>query len=301
MADGPPHDGDRLTWLGHATVLVELDGARILTDPLLRRHPYHLVRHVPVPDLATLQALDAVLISHLHFDHLDLPSLRRLGTGVRVVVPRGAGPLLHGAGFRAVVELSAGEQVHVGRVTVAATPADHDGHRRPGGPTADPLGFVIDGARRVYFAGDTALFDAMVGLRDPPLDVALLPIWGWGPVPGPGHLDPDGAAEAAARIRPRAVVPIHWGTYFPRAMRWRSDMAFAGAPRRFAEAMAQRAPDVRVARLAPGGALPLTPGHPAGATGGPGAVGVSSAPGDDAGDAESGVGDAANSGNSSRV
>src|SRR4051812_22248555 len=90
---------DRLTWLGHATILAELDGARILTDPLLRRRPMHLRRHVPDPDPEALRRLDAVFISHLHLDHLDVPSLRRLGTDVRLIVPRGAGGGGRRAGF----------------------------------------------------------------------------------------------------------------------------------------------------------------------------------------------------------
>lgn len=300
MADGPPHDGDRLTWLGHATVLVELDGARILTDPLLRRHPYHLVRHVPVPDLATLQALDAVLISHLHLDHLDLPSLRRLGLDVPLVVGRGAGPLVRRAGFTDVTELSAGEHTEVGGVTVVATPAAHDAHRHPRGPVAAPLGFVLDAGRRVYFAGDTGLFDGMAHLSALRLEAALLPIWGWGPALGPGHLDPIGAAEAAALIRPRIVVPIHWGTYFPRGLRWRGAMAFEGAPRRFAEATARLAPGVRVARLEPGESLRLPAGQRAGDTG-PAPDGVAApSPVGGAGDGTAGPG-APTGGNSSIV
>ena len=92
-------------------------------------------------------------------------------------------------------------------------PAEHEGSRGPFGASADAVGYVITGSEVVYFAGDTDLFDGMHELG--PVDLALVPIWGWGPGLGAGHLDPVQAAEAVARIRPRLVVPIHWGTYFP--------------------------------------------------------------------------------------
>ena len=95
---------DRVRWLGHSTVLVELDGVRALTDPLLRKQVLHLRRAVPL-ELEELAGLDVVLLSHLHYDHLDLPSLRRLDRDVVVVVPRGGGALVSRQGFRSVVEL----------------------------------------------------------------------------------------------------------------------------------------------------------------------------------------------------
>jgi L-ascorbate metabolism protein UlaG (beta-lactamase superfamily) len=135
--------------------------------------------------------------------------------------------------------------VTVGGVCVTATEADHDARRMPWAP-ADGLGFVVD---RVYFAGDTDLFDGMAAIGARGLDVALLPIWGWGPRLPPGHLDPQRAAEATRLLAPRTVIPIHWGTYLRAGMR-RGDLA---APARaFAQAVATAAPDVEVATLAPG-------------------------------------------------
>ncbi len=236
-------------------MLIELGGVRLLTDPVLRRRVAHLRRHPPPPDPAITSALDAVLISHLHYDHLDLPSLRRLSAS-RVLAPRGSGGYLVRAGVRGVEELSAGEAVEVGGVPVAAVPASHDDRRRPaGGPRADPLGFVAGAARRVYFAGDTDLFGGMEALG--PLDAALLPVAGWGPALGPGHMDAAAAAKAAALIRPRVVVPIHWGTYRPLFARrgpW-----FVDPPRAFAARVAEEAAEVEVAVLDPGGSLELSP------------------------------------------
>ena len=104
---------DRLRWLGHSTVLIELDGARLLTDPLLRGRVLHLRRAAPLVD-EPLDRLDAVLVSHLHYDHLDPPSLRRLDRAVTVVVPKGAGKVVRGSGFANVEEVAAGETVEVG-------------------------------------------------------------------------------------------------------------------------------------------------------------------------------------------
>jgi L-ascorbate metabolism protein UlaG (beta-lactamase superfamily) len=219
---------------------------RLLTDPVLRARIGHLRRHGPAPD--TPRDVDVVLISHLHQDHLDLPSLRRLGLHPRVVAPRGAGGLLRRAGF-VVEEVDQGQTIEVGGVRVRAVPAMHAARRWPlGGPTAEPLGFVIGEAPSVYFAGDTNLFDEMAALA--PLDVALIPVAGWGPRLGPGHLNAARAARAAALLKPRVAIPIHWGTLHPTYARrgaW-----FSGPAREFAAQVAVVAPDVEVRVLRPG-------------------------------------------------
>jgi L-ascorbate metabolism protein UlaG (beta-lactamase superfamily) len=247
---------DRVRWLGHSTVLIELDGARMLTDPLLRKQVLHLRRAAPL-DVEDVSGLDAVLVSHLHYDHLDLPSLRRLDRALPVVVPRGAGALVSRQGFRSVVELSAGEETALGNVTVRAVPAEHASSRIVG-KKAEALGYVVAGSRDVYFAGDTDLFPGMAELAGG-LDVALVPIWGWGPSIGPGHLDPRRAAEALAILEPRAAVPIHWGTYYPLTSKRRSPPAFLSAPAEvFERAAAELAPSVEIHVLPVGGTLDLT-------------------------------------------
>jgi L-ascorbate metabolism protein UlaG (beta-lactamase superfamily) len=201
----------RLLYVGHATVLLELGGMRVLTDPLLRRRIAHVRRRVPLPALEALMPLDAILISHAHADHLDLPSLRRLHGPQPVIAPRGSAPLLRRAGLGQVVELVPGERHRLGGITVEAVAAEHDGRRHPLARRIPALGFLLEGPSRVYFAGDTDLFDGMAALAGR-VDVALLPVAGWGPRLPAGHLDPHGAARAAALIRPKVAVPIHWGT-----------------------------------------------------------------------------------------
>jgi len=247
---------NRIVWLGHSTVLMDLDGVHLLTDPLLRMNVSLLRRTAPI-DASALDGIDAVLISHVHQDHLDLSSLRRIGTGTPVVVPRGAGRLLSRLGFTSVTEVVAGEGHRFGDVRVKATPAVHDAHRRWRGVRAPCLGYVVEGSARLYFAGDTDVFPEMADIRgDLDLDVALLPIAGWGPSLGPGHLDPRGAAEALTLLRPRTAVPIHWGTLRPLHVR-RTARYLHDPPVDFARYAAEAAPDTRVVVIPPGGTLNL--------------------------------------------
>jgi L-ascorbate metabolism protein UlaG (beta-lactamase superfamily) len=261
---------DRIAFLGHATVLIELGGVRLLTDPLLRGRVAHLRRQAPMPDEELFADLDAVLISHLHHDHLDFASLRRLGSDTPLIVPAGAGPWLADHGFAEATELKAGEVASVGALTVTAVEAHHDA-RRPGGPHAEPVGYVVRSppsradeppaakpgegrhthpARGVYFAGDTALYPGMASLA--PLDVALVPVAGWGPKLGAGHMGPQDAAKAVALMRPKLAIPVHWGTLLPIGMGRSRHKQLYEPPQLFAEEVAQLAPGVEVRIVDPG-------------------------------------------------
>lgn len=243
-----------VTWLGHATALLELDGVRLLTDPVLGPRVGPLLRIAePVRD-ADLREIDAVLLSHMHGDHADGRSLRRLGPSTRVLAPAGSGRWLALRRVRGVEELRTGEWVRVGEVAVGLLPASH-GDRMHRAARVEPGSFLVSGSHNCWFAGDTDLFAGMAQLAGT-IDLALLPVAGWGPRVGPGHLDPERAAQAAAMIAPRVAVPIHWGTLV-RALtpRLRAD---PGEPaRRFAELVAERAPGVEVRVLAPGERLTL--------------------------------------------
>jgi len=241
---------NRVTWLGHSTVVIDVDGARLVTDPALRRRIWHLRRSEAVSS-AAVGELDGVLISHAHFDHLDLGSLDRFDRSVAVVVPEGAGVLLRRRGFAHVLEVAAGDELELGGVRVRATHAEHAPGRGPFSARSAALGYVVSGSVAVYFAGDTDLFEGMAKLR--PLDLALLPVWGWGPRLPVGHLDPSRAAEALRLLCPRAAVPIHWGTFrAPFAPRSGSAPALE-----FARAAALLAPHVKIHTLRIGESLAL--------------------------------------------
>ncbi|MEU6850012.1 MBL fold metallo-hydrolase [Actinacidiphila alni] len=255
-----------ITWWGHATVTVRDSGVRVLTDPLFARRLAHLRRRrgaVPPPSAAVA---DVVLVSHLHADHLHPTSLRRLAPGTTVVVPRGA--IAAVPGLRRLrerlrlVEVGAGDSLpvragaghggpaeHGGEVTVRAVPAAHDGRRLPYGPQRTPaLGYVVEGTARTYFAGDTGLFDGMTDAVGP-VDVALLPVGGWGPFLGHGHLDAGRAARALADLAPSAAVPVHYGTYWPIGMDAVRPHEFHTPGEEFVRLAGQLAPGVTVHRL----------------------------------------------------
>jgi L-ascorbate metabolism protein UlaG (beta-lactamase superfamily) len=196
--------------------------------------------------------IDLILLSHVHLDHLHLPSLKRLRPNATVLTPAGSARLLRKIGFADVTEIRVGDRIDAGQVHVEVVPAAHKHGRGPHSRvTADPVGFVVSGSgRRVYFPGDTELFDEMAGLRD--IDVALLPIWGWGSTLGVGHLDPTRAASATELIRPGIVVPIHWGTYAPEDARRRLPTWFDTPPELFAAALDEADLSSRLRLLQPG-------------------------------------------------
>jgi L-ascorbate metabolism protein UlaG (beta-lactamase superfamily) len=258
MANPPPPGGDAapvggsaidLQFVGHATVRLDLGGLRVLTDPFLRDRLGPLERHGPIPDPDDLGVIDVVVISHGHPDHFDRPSLARLPGRPVVIVPRGLGQATAASVPGDVVEMIVGERVEVGALSITALPARH--WISPGAPRAEPIGYLLDAGRPVYFAGDTGPLPDLGRLAGD-VEVALLPVWTWGPHRGPGHLGPRSAAEATAVLTPTVAVPIHWGTLYPRRLHhlWRGPLDEPGD--RFAVHARRLAPDVDVRVLRPG-------------------------------------------------
>ena len=244
-----------ITWVGHSTVLIELDGVRLLTDPVLRARMLHLRRVGAPANVEALGVVDAMLVSHLHYDHLDEKSLRMIGRAPRVIVPVGSGDMLRSRGFAHVTELDEGDDTQVDGVTIRATHVRHGG-RRMFGTRVPALGYLVSGSRRVWFAGDTDLFDGMDGIASD-LDLALLPVAGWGPRLPAGHLTPESAAQALTLLRPRVAVPIHWGTYRRVGLPAGEELLREPAES-FARFASEVAPEVDVQILPVGGRLELT-------------------------------------------
>ncbi|MFI5708037.1 MBL fold metallo-hydrolase [Kribbella sp. NPDC051620] len=246
----------RITWWGHSTTTIESDGTRLLTDPVLTARIAHVRRRrgpAPTPEAGRC---DAVLVSHLHADHLHLTSLPKVSPDAALVVPRGAAKLIdaHSGAFYSdrCIEVAPGNQLRIGKLDITVVTADHDGRRLPWSAHRGPaLGFRVEGSPSVWFAGDTDLYDAMAA-EVAPVDVAVVPVGGWGPSLGPGHLDPVRAAEAVRRVGARIAIPVHFGTFWPIGCdRLRPDL-FLPPGEEFKKVMAEVDPAVEVELLAPG-------------------------------------------------
>ncbi len=247
----------KVTYIGHATVLIDIGHIRVLTDPILRDRFFFMQRngHNPAPSLLKARAPDIVLISHLHYDHADLPSLRQLLPGTTVVAPKGSGEYLNRWAGVQVHEVLEGDTVQVADVEITALPAEHGSAYSGPRPMTACLGYAMRNRLSVYFAGDTDLFDGMQAIGDDfDLDIALLPVWGYSHRVGSGHLTPMTAARALSRLRPRVAVPIHWGSFRypgPRSLWERADY-MTTPPHTFAEYAARLAPQTDVRVLQPG-------------------------------------------------
>jgi len=253
--------GLRVTWLGHSTVVLDArtpDGdVRLVTDPLLRRHA-GLLRRRGVRPAEVWRGADAVLLSHLHHDHAELGSLRLLGDAPILTAPANARWLrskgLTGVGLGAGPERGAWHDVGA-HVRVRLAPAVH-GHRpMPHRPNAAVGHLVRTDRWTLWAAGDTESYPGMAhlpALAGGPLDVALVPVAGWGPRLSGGHLGPVEAARVCATVGVRVAIPVHWGTLhapggqnLPRGWMDHAGAAFAAAVRRWA-------PRTRAVVLAPG-------------------------------------------------
>jgi len=217
LASGAPS----LTWIGHATFLLRLGGALIATDPIWSERISGVIRRKAPPGIALehVPPLDVVTVSHNHYDHLDLPTLRRIGRQPLYVTLLGNGALLREAGLDRVVELDWWQSHRVGALEITAVPARHWSMRVPWNRN-DMLwgGFVYRGPEGVaYHSGDTALFDGFteIGRRAGPIDWAMLPIGAYEPrwFMEPQHMNPEDAGLAFRQLGARTLVAMHWGTF----------------------------------------------------------------------------------------
>jgi L-ascorbate metabolism protein UlaG (beta-lactamase superfamily) len=231
-----PGAGISLTYVGHATVLIRLDGVTLLTDPVYSERLILPKRRIaPGVPMDALPPLDVVLVSHGHRDHLDVPTHRRLPTRNTVaVVAKGLTDLVAGCGYREVVELRWNEAVSVGGVRITSLRVNHWGRRDLLPDGRGYTGFLVEHPRgSVFFPGDTAYHPGFTdyGARWP-IDVALLPIGAYSPPPfRTRHMNPEDALQALVDLRARWLVPIHWGTFVISAepieepTRWLTELA----------------------------------------------------------------------------
>jgi len=250
-----------LTWIGHATVVVDIDGVRLVADPLLRRHNGILRRRGVAPRDEAWSGADAVLLSHLHHDHAEVGSMRMLaGVPVLTAPENAVWVTKKGLAGRGLGE---GEWVPVGdagEVEVRLVPAVHHSRPMPHRPNGANGHLVRGPSGVVWLAGDTDLYPAMVDhpeLAGAPVDVAVVPVGGWGPRLSPGHMGPKQAAEACRLVAARSAVPVHWQTlHVPVAGRLpRGWMDLAGP--QFEKALAHEAPSCRAVVLETGASATL--------------------------------------------
>jgi L-ascorbate metabolism protein UlaG (beta-lactamase superfamily) len=221
-----PSSDLRVTWIGHSSVLIEIDGRRILTDPVWseRASPLAWVGpkrfHPPPISLTKLPAIDVVVISHDHYDHLDMATIQTLAArGTHFAVPLGVGAHLESWGISSsqLSELDWGEQLEVASLKIVATPARHYSGRSPL-HSSETLwaSWVIQGpSHRVFFSGDTGYSDTFksIGTTYGPFDVTLMKIGGSDPSWADIHMTPEEALRAHLDVRGNVLLPIHWGTF----------------------------------------------------------------------------------------
>jgi len=216
--------GITLTWVGHSTFLINLEGTTILTDPvfgqkvgisLLGLMTVGIERFVP-PALTfqDLPPIDVVLVSHAHMDHYDIPSLRQLPRGVPMILARDTTEFIDGLGFTKLQELDWGQTAEVAGVRIEAVPVKHWGRRYPWDRDRGYNGFLLQKHKRsILFGGDTAYTDRLpAALNHRPLDVALLPIGGYNPYIA-NHASPEQAWDLFHEMRARYLIPMHWRTF----------------------------------------------------------------------------------------
>jgi L-ascorbate metabolism protein UlaG (beta-lactamase superfamily) len=226
--DLPPASGLRITWFGHSSLLVEIDGERLLLDPVWgeRCSPLRFMgpkrfHPAPVP-LADLPPLSAVVISHDHYDHLDYPTILQLNQrGTRFIVPLGVGSHLEywGIPLPQIQELEWWQTTRVGKVELVATPARHFSGRSLTMADRDKTlwsGWAMLGPdHRAYYSGDTALMPAFkeIGEHFGPFDASMIEVGAYNQLWADVHLGPEQALEAHAMVRGGVLFPVHWGTF----------------------------------------------------------------------------------------
>jgi L-ascorbate metabolism protein UlaG (beta-lactamase superfamily) len=235
-----------LTWWGHGTSKWKDGDTTVLFDPVLTARLGHLRRvRGPVPPSEAARA-EVVLISHLHADHAHLPSLRLIPASAALIAPAGSWRLLKPITARGpkLSEVEPGDLLELGGLEIRVLAADHDGRRLPGSPHRGPaLGYLVAGSHRCWYPGDTSPHLALDEVSD--VDIALIPVGGWGPSLGIGHLDARQAAQVVSRVHPDHAVPVHWGTWWPIGLRQRADLIDLPAVA-FADHVARLAPATTV-------------------------------------------------------
>lgn len=208
----------QVTWIGHASFLIQTEGINILVDPVWSRWLGFLKR-VREPGLLIedLPPIHAVLVTHAHFDHLHLGALKRIGQGQPIIVPRGVGKLVKRRGFGEIVEMDLWAKVQYGPLEITFTPSKHWGARMVHDVHRGFGGFLIrnESGRTVYHCGDSAYFEGFTRIGEHSnIDLAMLPIGAYDAMSGREvHMNPEEALTAFTDLKAGHMVPMHYGTF----------------------------------------------------------------------------------------
>ena len=208
----------RVTWVGHASFLLQFADHSVMVDPNWARwHGFVKRLREPGLPLKAIPELDLVLVSHAHFDHLHKPSLKVLQARGGIVVPRGSANLVRKLGFPAVHEMKVWDAIEYNNMNVIHTPSHHWGARYLHDTHRDYGGYLVEsGGKSVFHCGDSAWFDgfAEIGRRHQNIDVALMPIGAYDAPSGRDvHLNPEQAVRAFAELGAKVMIPMHYGTF----------------------------------------------------------------------------------------
>lgn len=207
--------GNRIILIGHSTVLIQMDGFNIITDPIFSNRILRFAKRYVEPSISfeKLPKIDAIVISHEHYDHFDKATPKKFDKDIPIVVSKGLKNKAEHLGFKDIREIGWWESTKINSVKITAVPVKHH--------LSHPSSFVIKGAKTVYFAGDTGMngyFEEIGQKFD--IDVALLPIGAYkARLAPPGfdlrrvHMNPEDAVIAQEQLKAKVVVPIHWGVF----------------------------------------------------------------------------------------
>lgn len=206
------------TFVAHSCMLIETDNFNFITDPIFRERiafGFKRALHPLKIKINDLPRIDAILISHGHYDHLDVPSLKKFSKNIPIVIPKKRGKLCKRMGFSDVRGLDLRETTVVNGVKITAVPAYHFPGRSLQFYVKDYQGYVIEGSKTVYFSGDTGLNNNFKEIGEKfKIDLAILPIGAYVPASfREHHLSPEDALEAVKLLNARKMIPVHWGTF----------------------------------------------------------------------------------------
>lgn len=205
-----------ITFIGHSTFLINLNKTKILTDPIFSNR-IKIIKRINPPGfkISELPKIDLILISHGHYDHFDIPSLKNFPRYIPIIVPKGIILILKRLGFENVNVMEPWQEIFIGKTKITAVPAKHFKGRSPIHPFIKYQGYVIENKKTVYFSGDTGFFESFKEIGNKfKIDIVILPIGAYKPDSfRENHMSPEDALDAFKILKAKKLIPCHWGAF----------------------------------------------------------------------------------------